>query len=249
VLTGQQAFLNRLADLAEQADRQGRTTGTTFLTPAEQAVAGPFLRNRHIPFSFAGGYANAERSRCLFWAAAGQLPDEADFLSVTEIVPSQPGLAHRDYLGSLLALGLRRDQLGDLLVLPDRAYVVHQPNLSAPILSQLERVGACPVTCRPVDPAAIARLDTAQPVQQTTTVSSLRIDVVLGAIFHHSRSQSLEIIRRGLVQVDWVECLKPDQILAAGQVITVRGSGRARLLQCEEQTRKGKIRLVYDWYA
>lgn len=244
-----QILISRLADLAEQAARQGRATATVFLTPAEQAMAEPFLHNRSIPFSFAGGYDVAERCRCLFWAEANDPPDLADFLAITAIRPAQSGLGHRDYLGSLLALGLRRDQLGDILVQADQAYVVHMPSLTAFFLTQLNRVGGSTAVCRQADFTEIAALPAAVPLHLTASVSSLRVDAVLGTVFHHSRSQSLELIRRGLVQVDWLECLKPDQLMAAGQVLTVRGSGRARLLKCREQTRKGRIRLVYEVFT
>lgn len=246
-MNDQQAFLNRLIDLAEQADRRGRVTATSFLTPAEQAVAGPFLRNRNIAFSFAGGYADAERARCLFWPASDVPPDLDEHLSVTEVIPAQSGAGHRDYLGSLLGLGLRREQLGDIIVAVDRAFVIHQPNIGPILLTQLTQVGSVPVRCQAVALAAIG-LNGQQsvPVVQTVSVSSLRADVVLGAIYHCSRSQSLTFFQRGLVQVDWAVCEKPDLLLQAGQMLSLRGSGRVRLISCDEQTRKGKIRLVVE---
>ena len=230
-MNDQHAFLNRLIDLSGQAERQYRVTATVFLTPAEQAAAGPFLRNRRITFSLDGGYDQAERKRCLFWPSPEMPPDQDEFIAVTEITPAQSGLGHRDYLGSLLGLGLKREQLGDIIVLADRALVIHHPSLQPFFLTQLERVGSCPVHCRQSTIGETDGLAAAEPEQLTATVSSLRVDVVLGAIFHSSRSQSLELIRRGLVQVDWVECAKPDQILVAGQTVTVRGEGRARLVQ------------------
>lgn len=249
MINEQQAFLNRLTDLADQAKRQYRITATAFLTPAEQTLATPFLRNRKISFSLEGGFKQAERKRCLFWLSADQPPEPEGFLAVTEIIPVREGLGHRDYLGALLGLGLKREQLGDIVVQADRAYVIHHPNLRSFFLTQLEQVGSSSVRCQEVASFAPVIAEQAAPTQLTTSVSSLRVDVVLGSIFHLSRSQSLEMIRRGQVQLDWAECSKPDQIVMLGQVLNIRGSGRARILQCDEHSRKGKIRLVYEQFT
>lgn len=241
-------ILNRLADLVEQANRQYRTTATSFLTPAEQKMAGPYLSNRRIPFSFEGGYDQAERRRCLLWADVDQAPDLEDFIAATEIQPinAQTGLSHRDYLGALLGSGLKREQLGDILVHPDRAIVIHHPALLVYFQTQLEQVGSSPVRCRQMLLSEVVTTGHDSGELQTISVSSLRLDVVLGAIFQCSRSQSLELIRRGLVQIDWVECQKPDQMVAVDQTVTLRGSGRARLVECAGQSRKGKIRLIVE---
>ncbi len=243
----QQAFLNRLIDLAEQAGRQYLTTATAFLSPADQAVAAPFLRNRKIPFSLEGGFEQAERKRCLLWADAEQAPAVTDFVAATAII-SQPenGLGHRDYLGALLGLGLKRDQLGDILVQPDRAIVFHHPNLTAFFMTQLEQVGSCRVSCEATSAEPV--VTQSAPERQRLSVSSLRIDVVLGAIYHQSRSKALELIRRGQVQIDWAECSKPEQQIRAGQMLAVRGSGRAQVVQCDEVNRKGKVVLVVERY-
>ena len=245
----QQNFLNRLTDLADQADRRGRVTATAFLSPAEQAVAGAFLRNRRISHSFCGGYPDAERARCLFWPAVDQQPEPSDHLAATEVLPAQSGAGHRDFLGSLLGLGLRREQLGDIIVTDDRAYVIHQPNIGPILLAQLSQVGSVPVRCRPVNLTEIRSPEQAESIGQAVSVSSLRADVVLGAVYHCSRSQSLSYFQRSLVQVDWQTCEKPDLLLQAGQMLSLRGSGRVRLVRCDEQTRKGKIRLIIEKFT
>ncbi len=244
-MNDQRKFQNRLLDLAWQAMRSGRETASYFLTPAEQAVAKTFLLKRSIPFSLAGGFDAAERARCLFWAGDAQPADAARHLAVTEIIADLDGNRHRDYLGALLGLGLRREDLGDILVKPRQAIVIHHPRLSAFISTQLTHVGSVPVQCTAVSLAKLINESQPEIQQAKISVSSLRADVVLGAVFHCSRKDSMAYFQRGLVQVDWSPCEKPDQLLKAGQVLTVRGCGRIHLICCNEISRKGKIRLVY----
>ena len=64
--------------------------------------------------------------------------------------PPGAGLTHRDYLGSLMGLGLTREKLGDILLSQQGAQVVVLREVLPILLSQWEKVGRYPVRLTPI---------------------------------------------------------------------------------------------------
>lgn len=249
-----QHLFDRLRDLAEQAADQGFLTYTHFLSPAEQNEAGIWLKKNHVRHVFSGGFDGAERQVCFLlpdYLADSELAgtDVAEVITALRLqAPARsapPG--HRDYLGSLLGLGIRRDQLGDVLVQENTATVLVLTSLAAFIETSLERVGAATIRIEPVplaEIAAVARTFTLLRV----TVASLRLDKIAACGFGLSRSEMADEIRSGAVQVNWIEERRPDQEIAIGTVISLRGQGRIRLASEEGLSRKDRHILTIERY-
>lgn len=115
-------LIDRLKDLARQASDRGFLTHTGFLTPAEQAEAAIWLKKNKADYQLSGGYDGAERQVCFLmpdYLAGTRLSgaDLAETIIALNLATSSRSASpsHRDYLGSLLGLGIRRDQLGDIL--------------------------------------------------------------------------------------------------------------------------------------
>ena len=80
------------------------------------------------------------------------------------------------------------------------------------------------------------------------TVSSLRLDAVASSAFSMSRGRAAELIAAGRVNLDHVPCLKGDRPVAEGAVLTVRGLGKARLVQVGPLTKKGRTAITIERY-
>ena len=78
---------------------------------------------------------------------------------------------------------------------------------------------------------------------------SARTDAVCAHLFRLSRGDTQELIRQGRVFVDDRICMKSDQPLSEGQVLSVRGFGRARVQGVESVSKKGKLNLVIELYS
>lgn len=112
-----QALLARLADLAESAGRWGKPCFSAFLTEHEQAVARRMHPVPGVSFSLEGGHPDAERR--VFAAVPDQISLEKidyPFDALTILMPRGYSVSHRDALGSFMALGVKRETLGDILV-------------------------------------------------------------------------------------------------------------------------------------
>lgn len=123
-------LLARVLDQQQRADQRGIPTHTAFLSPAEQAMSADLLMAAAPGQGVLhGGYADAERK---LW---GFLPDWLDEdlwlagedcpLAALEVrVPKGAKLTHRDYLGSLMGLGITREKIGDILIGETGAQVI-----------------------------------------------------------------------------------------------------------------------------
>ena len=139
---------------------------------------------------------------------------------------SSASRATRDYLGALLALGVRREWVGDIRIRGAEAWVFCLPSV-VKTLAELDRAGRYTVRGE-----EIALADVPEEEMKTETVSftvqSLRLDAVTAGLFHVSRTTAAELIRLGSVSLNYVPCLHTDAAIRDGDVISVRGRGKER---------------------
>ena len=255
----------RIEDYLTQADR-GAVAISSFLSPGERRRAERYLeqigeRGRAV---FWGGYPDAERT-CLFLLPDfyGNLEDlgldSAEELSAFLEGISEDGvsairvtgsgyrkLSHRDYLGSLLGLGLERDAVGDIAAQSEQEAVVFcKRRLGVFLIETLEKVASDTVRCR------VYEMDENftdgrryRPISDT--VASPRLDCVVAALTNLSREDAQSAVRGGLVEVDFEREERVDLFLAPPATISVRGYGRYVLRSFDGETKKGRLRLRAD---
>ncbi|MEA4890056.1 MAG: YlmH/Sll1252 family protein [Clostridiaceae bacterium] len=245
---------DRLADLARQAGDRGVLKHTRFLSPAEQESARIWLKKNRVRHAFNGGFDGAERQVCFLMSddSGDEGPDETDLdetiVGLCLTAPAKPArLSHRDYLGSLLALGIQRDQLGDILVDENRSTVLVLASMASFIENNLERVGSLPVQINPV-PLKEIKIPERMFTSFRITVASLRLDKITAAGFGLSRADAADLIRSGAVQVNWKEEQRVDREVPVGAVLSLRGRGRIRLASEEGLSRKDRHILVLERY-
>jgi len=135
-------LLRRAADLAERCERTATVTSTAFLTPAEQYALTNWARHRDCTLMLHGGGENCERRAAFFlpFYLTAEDFDPAEHLRAVHFSAPFGAPGHRDYLGAILGLGIRREWVGDILVQAHGAYVFCLPSV-APALLELEQVG------------------------------------------------------------------------------------------------------------
>lgn len=149
-------LLRRAADLAERCERTATVTSTAFLTPAEQYALTNWARHRDCTLVLHGGGAGCERRAAFFlpFYLAAEDFDPAEHLCAVHFSAPFGAPGHRDYLGAILGLGIRREWVGDILVQEHGAYVFCLPSV-APALLGLEHVGRTGVKAAAVELAAV----------------------------------------------------------------------------------------------
>ena len=238
-------LLKRAYDKADEAEKYWRLSATRFLSPAEGAFLSKELAFSGIPHFFDGAYGEAERKMCLFMPPymeqADALSDESNPLRILEIKnKAKEELSHRDYLGALLALGITRDVLGDILVKGDTAYLICHEDILPYLLLNFERAGRHTLILKEITRGELpSPEDTGE--ERTGTVSALRLDAVVALAFRISREEAKRKIDASLVAVNHLTVEKPDTVCKEGDLISLRGYGRARITKIGGESRKGRI--------
>ena len=157
-------------------------------------------------------------------------------------------LTHRDILGSLMGEGIVREKVGDILVTDDSCDIIAAESVTEYLLSSWNSAGRAKLAVR-----EILSRDLHIPVQKTEqirdTVATLRLDAVASGGFRMSRGKAAELIAAGRVQVNWLECTKPDRLLSEGDVVSARGVGKFKLAQVGGTTKKGRISILLERYV
>lgn len=238
----------QIADKLQQCARRNLLTHTMFLNPHEQAIAREVISCcGHPAHILKGGYEEAERRVVLF------LPDylSAELLTAEDlpfgIVRAAWGksakLTHRDILGSLMAQGIRREVLGDILVREDGCDLFVLRDCMRFLLDNWSSAGRYGISPVEIAPEAL-KLPQDDGVEVQDTVATLRTDAVLGSGFSLSRGKASALIAAGRVSLNGCECQKPDKLLQAGDILSVRGQGRLILQEVGGLSKKGRLRIL-----
>ena len=78
---------------------------------------------------------------------------------------------------------------------------------------------------------------------------SLRLDAVAASGFRLSRGRAAALIQSGRVQVNWMECVKPDRLLEEGDTVSARGCGKFRLTAVGGLSKKGRTAITIKRYG
>ncbi len=234
----------RFAELAEKSYRQNVYCFTGFLGLLEQTLFYETVpRFSYVSFTAFGGSEVCERQMIRFGSEEVLGYEEPFPIACLHIRPSAPKFAeklnHRDYLGTLIGLGIERSVLGDIFVTDQDAYVYCQENMASYICTNLDRVRHTAVICEQADkvPAtALPRLE-----EERVNVASERLDAVVAAVYRLSRSQSMELFRGGRVFIDGRLTENNSVQPREGSIISVRGFGRFVYRGIAGETRKGRL--------
>ena len=159
--------------------------------------------------------------------------------------------AHKDYLGSLMGLEIRREALGDIVLPPDApgtAYVFALEPAARLICQELLQAGRTELATRLLAPDEVPEFRTAERRKCTATVSSLRLDAVLAAMLHCSRGQASELVTAGRVEINHLPAEKPSAPVYEGDVFTVRGKGRFALTALPGKSKKERLIIEFFQY-
>jgi RNA-binding protein YlmH len=218
---------------------------TDFLDPREQHILKVLIgENNGIKCQFFGGDIGVERKRALV------MPDyyaenKDDFhIALFEIdYPMKfVTIEHPQVLGSLMSLGLKRGKFGDILFHDGRIQLFVSKEVQDYIKMNLESIGRAKVRLAEIE---LSKAISSQNlwVENDITVSSLRLDTVIAGIHHLSRQKSQLYIGQGLVKVNWTSTENPSFECTEGDLLSIRGYGRAKIISIDGKTKKEKWRI------
>lgn len=233
-------IIARLIELAQRAV-DGIGGASDFLDLRQQELARAVAVNHpDIIWRLDGGYEEAERQRLTVAPLWETEPDNRiTYLRIIHKEFKQQSLGHRDYLGAVVNLGLKREKLGDIVVQDNIAFLIVDVSIADFICQQLNRVKHCSVAVE-----IISRTDFVYEPPELKTIqislASLRLDAAIAAAFKLSRSEVDNYIEGGAAKINHREVYKCSAAIKAGDLISVRGLGRFRLEEMGGTSRKGR---------
>lgn len=234
----------RFGELARRAFSQQRYAYSEFLTPAEQdALLRIVFDQNSAPYRLYGGFDGAERRLAQFGSEALCGYDEEMPVHCVAITPLSQKFAdvltHRDFLGALMALGVRRSVLGDIILHENCGYLYCLDSISGFILQEFTQVRHTTVKCEIVE--ELPEIAVKKPDITSVNVASERLDAVIAAVYKMSRGESQELFKQGRVHVNSRLTEDTSHILNADSIISVRGFGRFIYEGIVKETKKGRL--------
>ena len=240
----------RLIDLSNQAYTRDIVTFSDFLNLNELNILHTTPKDMFpAKYETYGGYESSERQMVSF------LPDALYYeytypIRIVEISPSNrkftEDLSHRDYLGSLMNLGVERSKMGDILLQDNKAIIFVREEISSYIADNLTRIRHTSVTTKILDTTDISYEPRFQEIKGN--VASIRLDTVLTVAFPMSRSKMCAFIENGKVFVNGKLITSNGYHLKENDIISIRGLGRIKFIEIISETRKGRYMIsVYKY--
>ena len=219
---------------------------TSFLDPREQyileVIVGSF---EDMKVSYFGGQS-AERKRAIITPSYFE-PTEDDFEEVL-IQINYPekfvSIQHQHVLGTLMSLGIEREQVGDILV-GDTIQFVLTKQLESYIMMELTKIKGATVKLDSIPFKDMIQSKENWNIHHST-VSALRLDVVLKEMIRKSRSIAKQLIEKKRVKVNHTLIDSPDFQLQNNDLLSIQGFGRARIVDIGGKTKKEKVHITYQ---
>lgn len=249
----------KLLDRLEMSNQKGKITHTDFLDLAQKKIVENILARReikqYIQYEIFGAYLEAERCVVTFY------PDKFDksiikknYNNIMQIIRiSLPNelkntYHHRDYLGALMKLGIRREKIGDILVREDGADLVVLKEVLEFVkenLAQLTRFRKAKITIEPIEAIQVIEV---KKEQIEIIVPSMRLDNIVAELNQTSRAKANELIAQERVLVNFEMVSKSAKMIHIKDKITIRGKGRFELLEQVGNTKKGNRIIKVEKY-
>lgn len=238
----------RVRDAFEIAEERCYAKFTPFLNEDEVACARRLIeRQRYAQFLFFGGSEGCARQMLgAFPSFSDPDPSAFPIAAVTVEYPAAYSLSHRDFLGCLMGLQVKRDAVGDIFTGEGWGVIFLRDSVQGLVLDSLTKVGRVGVK---VFPGALHDLPKGASLQPVTgTVASLRLDSVVSLAARVSREKAAALVQLGQVMVNHEVVQSNSLALKAGDVLSIRGCGKFILSDEINRTKKGRLFVTVNKY-
>lgn len=238
-------LFSKTEDLSYICQKNNYPEFSKFLDLTQQAR----IKNIKTPgcrYYLYGGFDDAERKIMGCFPADYECSEEYFPIKTLKITPAEmSGLTHRDYLGALVGLGIKRECIGDISLTGDGAYCFCTDEIADFIIFNLKSVGR---TSAKVTEAQNVKISPREYNRFSGTVASTRMDAVMAAVIGTSRTKIKELIAQGRVMVNYLPAKSESAKLKPGDVISARGFGKFIFLGENGPTKKGRLKIEADIY-
>lgn len=250
-------LLAKLQDKIKFCKNRNKIVNTEFLNMhQEQLLKGKLNEIKFKNYLFNGGFNEAESKILILYPE--KLNEEIVIRSINEIInvikitlPNEliGKYEHRDYLSSVMKLGLGRERIGDIIVYNSEAYIIVFKENAEYIKNSLQEFTRFKKS--KVEIINIEQVQSKSPefMPVEIHVSSNRLDSIVSEIARTSRNKAEELIKNERVSINCKYEYKNSKQVNVGDVIIVRGSGKYVLDDIKENIRSKRLTITLKKYV
>jgi RNA-binding protein YlmH len=232
----------KMLDKIEQSNKRNKIENTDFVDERQIHILENILIRINIEnYVIYGGFKEAQRNIVIFY------PDKLNKDIVTKnldsiiqvvriILPKelQGKYTHRDYLGGLMKLGLKREKIGDIVVWEEGADIIVLKEIILFLQQHLDTLTRFQKSKITIESIVNLHEVNINKEEIEIVVSSLRLDNIISELANTSRSKAEELIKQERVFVNYEVAAKDAKMIKCGDKITIRGKGK---FEVKEQIR------------
>lgn len=237
-------ILIKTVDLIQQTYNNYNISFSNFLSPAIYTLLQKYHVDEDFKTIYFGGHSKSERKvmaivpfyekvkKCEFPIVALRLSYNAKFSRIE----------HKDVLGSLMALGIKREFIGDIYVYPSYTYIFIKKTITDFLEMNLKKVRKTPVK---IDRIPFDEVEYLEPEYKVidTTIASNRLDAIIAKGYGLSRKDVKKKINTNQVKVNHIVCTKVTEEIDEHDLISVRGKGRLYLDKIKGLSHKKRLKV------
>ena len=248
--------LSQDLDKIEFSKSREKLEFTDFLDMYQISLVENFLRKINFKnYKFFGGYEDSERKVLIIY------PDkyndkmiEKNYSKMLKIVrielseEEQGKYSHRNYLGGIVKLGLKREKVGDILVSNEGADIIVVDDFKEILKNELPKLTRFENSKISIEEISNIKKKEIKIEEVSIIVPSLRLDNIVSDLARTSRSKAAEIINQERVFVNGQNETKLSKQVKLGDIITIRGKGRFVIKEFTGTTRSGRTVIKIEKY-
>ena len=207
-------LISNILDKYLKYDQTGISTYTNFLDLRMLKLAEDTLKFSKINYEVYKPNDNCDKSIIYFG-------DYDNFVTIYKAEIN--GISHSDVLGTLFSIGLDIDTIGDIFIEDESIYLTNLTRLNSLLESSLYTIKNKKVKLIQVNNMVLLR---ERFTKLSITVPSYRIDVFISKLAHLSRSGACDLIKDGMVLINYSEVTNVNKILKTGDILSIRKVGK-----------------------
>lgn len=249
-------LLAQVSDKIEMCENRNKIEHTDFLDLAQTSIVQNHIDKLNIKnYMTYGGFEQAERKMFIIYPEKfNSEVVEKNLSTIVKIVRIQlpedlkGKYAHRDYLGAVVKLGIKREKIGDIVVDNDGADIIVDKDVSKFLLENLGDLTRFSKSVITIEEIENLRTVEVRREERDIIVSSLRMDNVISELARCSRNKAHDIINMERVFVNFQCETKKTKQIKTGDMITIRGKGRFYIKELVGQTKSGRTIVKIEKY-
>lgn len=235
-----------LLDKVKRAKKSFKYVQTDFIAPDAQEFLKKVCSEEELYVTFFGGIGDFERAVGIIGAEEYEGSSPIDVIKVSGNFKFE-NLTHRDFLGAILSLGIKREKVGDINLYEDGAELYLHAEISDYVCFNLTKIKHTGVKTEKIN-YYDARKRIQQFSERKINVASMRLDCIVSSAANISREKASSLIRNGNVKINYCLCDDSSKKLNEGDLISIRGYGRFYIDKTLGITKKDRISLSIKKY-